>query len=117
MNVSAPFHCSLMMPAQERLAADLAEINYGEFAFPILHNVDAAVNTDPLVVAGKLTEQVSSPVRWLQSIDAMAGAGIERFIEVGPGKVLTGLVRQIKKDAVYANVENAESLRNTLELQ
>ncbi len=117
LNVSAPFHCSLMMPAQERLAADLAEINYGEFAFPILHNVDAAVNTDPLVVAGKLTEQVSSPVRWLQSIDAMAGAGIERFIEVGPGKVLTGLVRQIKKDAVYANVENAESLRNTLELQ
>jgi len=117
LNVSAPFHCSLMMPAQERLAADLAGINYGEFAFPILHNVDAAVNTDPRAVAGKLTEQVSSPVRWLQSIEAMAGAGIERFIEVGPGKVLTGLVRQIKKDAVYANVENAESLRNTLELQ
>jgi len=69
------------------------------------------------MVAAKLTEQVSSPVRWLQTVEAMADAGVEKFIEVGPGKVLTGLLRQIKRDAVYANVENTESLRNTLELQ
>jgi len=117
LNVSAPFHCALMMSAQEKLAADLNELNYGDFAFPIFHNVDAAANSDSALVASKLTEQVSSPVRWLQTVEAMADAGTEKFIEVGPGKVLTGLVRQTKKDAVYANVENTESLRNTLELQ
>ncbi len=117
LNVSAPFHCRLMMPAQERLAEDLNSLSYRDVAFPIFHNVDAAQNDDPAVVAIKLTEQVSSPVRWLQSVEAMADAGVGRFIEVGPGKVLTGLVRQIRKDAVHANVENAESLRSTLELQ
>lgn len=117
LNVSAPFHCALMMPAQDRLADDLNGLKYSDFGFPIFHNVDAAANTEAAAVAGKLTEQVSSPVRWLQSVEAMAAAGVEKFIEGGPGKVLTGLVRQIKKDAVYANVENAESLRSTLELQ
>ncbi|HTH36808.1 MAG TPA: ACP S-malonyltransferase [Pyrinomonadaceae bacterium] len=117
LNVSAPFHCALMMPAQEKLADDLKDLDYGDFVFPIFHNVDAAVNRDPRMVAAKLTEQVSSPVRWLQTVEAMADAGVEKFIEVGPGKVLTGLLRQIKRDAVYANVENTESLRNTLELQ
>ena len=111
LNVSAPFHCALMMPAQEKLAGDLAELEYGGFDFPIFHNVDAAANTDAAVVGGKLTDQVSSPVRWLQTIENMSAAGVEEFIEVGPGKVLTGLVRQIKKDAVYANVDNVESLR------
>src|SRR5688572_24630151 len=103
LNVSAPFHCALMMPAQERLAADLSELNYGSFRFPILHNVDAVENRAAAMVANKLTRQVSSAVRWLQTIENMAAAGVERFIEVGPGKVLTGLVRQIKKDAVCAN--------------
>ena len=117
LNVSAPFHCALMMPAQERLASDLKALVYAGFVFPIFHNVDAVANSDANAVAAKLTDQVSSPVRWLQSIEAMADAGAEKFIEVGPGKVLTGLVRQIKKDAVYSNVENAESLRSTLELQ
>ena len=117
LNVSAPFHCALMMPAQERLAADLDSLDYAPFAFPIFHNVDATESNDPTVVAAKLTEQVSSPVRWLETVEAMAEAGVEKFIEVGPGKVLTGLVRQIRKDAVYGNVENAESLKGTLELQ
>lgn len=117
LNVSAPFHCSLMMPAQERLSEDLNVLRYGGFSVPIFHNVDAAANRDPAVVAEKLADQVSSPVRWLQIIESMAADGVEKFIEVGPGKVLTGLVRQIKKDAVYANVENAESLKSTLELQ
>ena len=117
LNVSAPFHCALMMPAQERLAEDLAILNYGEFAFAIFHNVDAIANNERSNVANKLTDQVSSPVRWLQTIENMADAGVEQFIEVGPGKVLTGLVRQINKEAVYANVENTDSLRSNLELQ
>lgn len=115
LNVSAPFHCALMMPAQERLAADLAVLAYGGFAFPIVHNVDASENSDAGVVKTKLTEQVSSPVRWLQTIENMTAIGVEKFIEIGPGKVLTGLVRQIKRDAFYSSIENSESLRSTLE--
>lgn len=115
LNVSAPFHCALMMPAQERLASELATLSYGGFEFPILHNVDAAESTDENAVARKLTEQVSSPVRWLQTIENMTASGVEKFIEIGPGKVLSGLVRQINKEAVYSNIEDSESLRNTLE--
>lgn len=117
LNVSAPFHCALMMPAQEKLADDLEALGYGALRFPILHNVDAAVNGDPTLVCDKLTRQVSSPVRWLQTIEKMSANGVEKFIEVGPGKVLTGLVRQINRDVAYANVENSESLRSTLETQ
>jgi [acyl-carrier-protein] S-malonyltransferase len=115
LNVSAPFHCALMMPAQERLEADLSELDYGNFSFPVLHNIDAAVNTDSSVVCNKLTRQVSSPVRWAQTIENMRANGVGKFIEIGPGKVLTGLVRQIDREAVYSNIENTESLRNTLE--
>ncbi len=115
LNVSAPFHCALMVPAQERLAADLAGLEYGDFAFPILHNVDADVNNDASAVCDRLTRQVSSPVRWLQTIENMVGSGVEKFVEIGPGKVLTGLVRQINKEVVYANIENSEGLRNTIE--
>jgi len=115
LNVSAPFHCALMMPAQERLSADLETLVYSKFAFPVLHNVDAAANDKASVVCSRLTEQVSSPVRWLETIENMSAAGVERFVEIGPSKVLTGLVRQINRDAVYANIENTGSLRNTLE--
>jgi [acyl-carrier-protein] S-malonyltransferase len=115
LNVSAPFHCALMMPAQERLAADLAGLACGAFGFPVYHNVDAEPNEDPDVVAEKLTQQVSSPVRWLETIENMKAAGVDTFIELGPGKVLSGLVRQIDRQAVCYNVADAESLRNTLE--
>ncbi len=115
LNVSAPFHCSLMMPAQERLADDLADLGYADFAFPIVHNVDAAANDDPALVRSALTKQVSSTVRWLQSIEFLRTQGVDRFVEVGPGKVLSGLVRQIDRQATVSNVENTEGLRNTLE--
>lgn len=115
LNVSAPFHCALMSPAQDRLADDLAELRYGDFAFPIVHNVDAIVNIDASAVCDKLTRQVTSPVRWLQTIENMIANGVDKFLEIGPGKVLTGLVRQIDREVFYANVENFESLRNTLE--
>ncbi len=115
LNVSAPFHCALMMPAQVRLANDLADLEYGDFEFPIVHNVDAAINRDAAAVCDKLVGQVSSPVRWLQTIESMSAGVVERFIEIGPGKVLTGLVRQINRDAECSNIENTEGLRNTLE--
>jgi [acyl-carrier-protein] S-malonyltransferase len=104
-----------MMPAQERLAVDLLELGYNGFDFPIFHNVDAAENDSVSVVTERLTQQVSSPVRWLQTIQNMKAAGVTKFIEIGPGKVLTGLVRQIDKEATYANIEDSGSLSNTLE--
>jgi [acyl-carrier-protein] S-malonyltransferase len=115
LNVSAPFHCALMMPAQERLAVDLDAIEYGDLDFPIVHNVDAELNADASKVADALTRQVSSPVRWVQSVERLRSAGVDTIIEVGAGKVLSGLVRQIDRDISSLNVENSESLRNTLE--
>ena len=103
------------MPAQQRLAADLAELEYSEFEFPVVHNVDATANNDPSAVGDRLVRQVSSPVRWLQTMQNMSSSGITKFIEIGPGKVLTGLVRQSIDGAEYGNIENTESLRNTLE--
>jgi [acyl-carrier-protein] S-malonyltransferase len=115
LNVSAPFHCALMMPAQERLAVDLEKLNYGSCEFPIVQNVNAQGSDDPSKVADALTRQVTSPVRWVESIEFLRHQGVDKFIEVGPGKVLSGLVRQIDREAATANVENTESLRNTLD--
>ena len=115
LNVSAPFHCGLMTPAEDRLAVDLNELQYGAFEFPIVHNVDAHENNDTGKVSDALKRQVSSPVRWLQSMQRLRELGVDKFIEIGPGKVLSGLLRQIDREAVSANVENTESLRTALE--
>jgi [acyl-carrier-protein] S-malonyltransferase len=115
LNVSAPFHCALMMPAQERLASDLAGLEYADLEFPIVHNVDGMSSGSASDVRDKLTRQVSSPVKWLSSMELMRADGVEKFIEIGPGKVLSGLVRQIARDAVCSNIEDSVSLSNTLE--
>src|SRR5215203_1793354 len=114
LNVSAPFHCALMMPAQERLAGDLKMLQYGEFRFPIVHNVDAEENQDAGKVADALKRQVSSTVKWLQSIERLRTLGVEKFIEVGPGKVLSSLLRQNDREAATMNVESMSSLREAL---
>lgn len=113
LNVSAPFHCALMMPAQERLAADVGSLGYGKFGMPIVHNVDAAVNSDETMVADRLTRQVSSPVKWLQSVETLIDNGVDTFVEVGPGRVLSGVVKQIDRDVRILSVENTDSLMNT----
>lgn len=115
LNVSAPFHCDLMLPAQDRLAVDLAEIDFRDLSFPIIENVSAEANTSGAQARTALTEQVSSPVLWAQTIENLINEGVETFIEVGAGKVLSGLVRQINRDVRSLNVENVESLRNTLQ--
>ena len=115
LNVSAPFHCDLMLPAQERLARDLAGIEYRDLKFPIIENVSAEENARGERVKTALTEQVSKPVRWAQTIENLINEGVETFAEVGAGKVLSGLVRQINRDVRCLNVENTESLRNTKE--
>ena len=113
LNVSAPFHCALMKPAQEKLAFDLGAINFNELRFPVIENVTARINTDGKRVPEALTEQVSSPVKWLQSIETLIGQGVETFVEVGAGKILSGLVRQINRDVRCLNVEDQASLSNT----
>lgn len=113
LNVSAPFHCALMMPAQEKLAVDLHEINFEDLEFPIIENVSAEENSNGNRVATALTEQVSSPVRWLQTVENLIEKGVDTFVEVGAGKVLSGLVKQINRDVRVFNVEDLESLSNT----
>ncbi len=114
LNVSAPFHCDLMFPAQERLTEDLANIEFTDLRFPIIENVSAEANTSGERARAALTEQVSSPVRWAQSVETLLAEDVETFIEIGAGKVLSGLVRQINRDVRCLNVENTESLKEAI---
>ncbi|HKO44280.1 MAG TPA: ACP S-malonyltransferase [Pyrinomonadaceae bacterium] len=113
LNVSAPFHCELMKPAQERLEADLESVAFQDLATPLVTNVDAVEIEKGDVAKQSLVRQVTAPVRWLQSVEYMIASGVETFVEVGPGKVLTGLMRQISRDVKCFNVEDADSLKST----
>jgi [acyl-carrier-protein] S-malonyltransferase len=95
LNVSAPFHCSLMAPAAQRMKDALATTRVGALSFPVLPNVLGTPNTDATRVPALLVEQVDSPVRWQQTVMAMAESGVTRALEIGPGKVLAGLVKRI----------------------
>ena len=103
--VSAPFHSSLMRPAEERLAPHLNETDFGTPEVPIVVNVDANATREADRARTALIEQVSRPVRWQQSVEAMAAMGVELFVEIGPGKVLSGLVGRINKQIRRVNVE------------
>ena len=114
--VSAPFHCALMQPAQERLAKDLGQISFRNPEYPLINNADVAEVRSSEGIADSLTRQVCSPVRWTESIQNLIGAGVQLFVEVGPGKVLSGLIRQIDRTVKTANVEDPKSLEQTLEV-
>jgi len=111
--VSAPFHCALMQPAQDRLSADLEGTEFADLRVPLVTNVDADAIRSGSKERASLVRQVSSPVRWLESVRFLASAGVELFVEVGPGKVLSGLVRQIVSDARCLNVADTASLEAT----
>jgi len=113
--VSAPFHCSLMKPAQDRLAVDLAALTFQNPSIPVVCNVDAAPVTDATASRDALVRQVTGSVKWQQSIQLLIARGVERFVEVGPGKVLCGLMRQIDRSKPCSNVGDAASLQKTLE--
>ena len=110
LNVSAPFHCALMKPAQDRLAPDLERLTFNEPKFPVITNVDARITTAPAELRDALVRQVSAPVRWLESLQVLMLNGVETTVEVGPGKVLSGLMRQTNRDVKSLNVEDAASL-------
>jgi [acyl-carrier-protein] S-malonyltransferase len=113
--VSAPFHCSLMKPAQDRLAGDLQVLNLANPAVPVLCNVDAALVATADTGRDALIRQVTGSVKWDQSMRALIAKGVDTFIEVGPGKVLCGLMRQIDRSKLAVNVEDDASLAKTTE--
>ena len=108
--VSAPFHCALMQPAAERLADVLAQVAVADPAVPVVSNVAALPNRDGNRVKELLIAQVCAPVRWDESVQKMAELGATRYIEIGPGKVLAGLVKRIVKEAEVVNFENSGNL-------
>jgi [acyl-carrier-protein] S-malonyltransferase len=109
--VSAPFHCSLMKPAGERLEKALEEISVCDLKIPVVTNVEAEANTSKDRVKELLVAQVSSPVRWEESIRKMIGEGIEEVLEIGPGKVLSGLMKRIDSRVETKNVEDLKTLK------
>jgi len=111
LNVSAPFHCALMLPAQERLAFDLESVSFHDLSMPLVTNVDAAPNKAGNAARESVVRQVSAPVRWLESMQFLIREGVDTFVEVGPGKILSGLMRQISREVKCFNVEDAASLK------
>lgn len=113
--VSAPFHSELMRPAQQRLEDDLRKIQFGPLRIPLVTNVDASVITNGEEARSALVRQVTLPVRWEDSMRELMEEGVTTFVEVGPGRVLSGLLRQIERSVHSFNVEDSKSLQSTLE--
>jgi [acyl-carrier-protein] S-malonyltransferase len=113
--VSAPFHCSLMKPAQQRLAADLQGLQFQNPAIPVVCNVDAASVTEAEPSRDALIRQVTGSVKWEQSVRLLINQGVQTSVEVGPGKVLWGLMRQIDRSRTCLTVGDEASLQKTLE--
>jgi [acyl-carrier-protein] S-malonyltransferase len=109
--VSVPSHCSLMAPAGERLSDTLRGIDVLPLQAPVVTNVEAKPNSDSQRVKMLLVEQLSSPVLWDASVREMASRGVSRFLEIGPGKVLSGLVKRIDKDVRTGNVEDVAGIK------
>ncbi len=114
--VSAPFHSALMRPAEIQLQRDIAQLRFSNPAFPLVNNVDAAEVSAAARIGDSLVRQVCSPVRWTESMQLLIRRGVGFFVEVGPGRVLSGLLRQIDRNVKLANVEDEKSLNETLTL-
>jgi len=113
--VSAPFHCALMKPAADRLGGVLDSVTVHDMVLPVVANADATPNSDKSRVRPLLVTQVCSPVLWEQSVAAMVNQGVARFVEVGPGKVLSGLVKRIAKEitaeVIISNIEDIAGIK------
>ena len=112
--VSAPFHCALMQPAQDRLAADLQNLTFQTSSAPVVANIDAKPRNGGDASRDALIRQVTGAVRWVQCVHELIAGGAKMFVEIGPGKVLCGLMRQIDRAQTCANVEDEASLQKAL---
>ncbi|HAS6076152.1 TPA: ACP S-malonyltransferase [Vibrio vulnificus] len=108
--VSVPSHCALMKPAAEKLAVALESIEFKAPQLPVINNVDVVAETDPAKIKDALVRQLYSPVRWTESVELMSSQGVEKLLEMGPGKVLTGLTKRIVKSLEAAAVNDVASL-------
>ncbi len=113
--VSAPFHSSLLRPAADRLRERLAGTIVRAPTIPVIHNVDVATHNEPGEIRIALAQQAASPVRWVETVQAMVALGVTHVIEIGPGKVLQGMVKRIAPQVMALAVADAESLKSTLE--
>ncbi|MFH1368184.1 MAG: ACP S-malonyltransferase [Elusimicrobiota bacterium] len=115
LNVSGPFHSSLMTPAAEMMKDELKKYSFSEPKFPVVTNCDGQVTTDAGAIKEKLVKQINSPVYWESSMLKMTGAGTDVFIELGPQRILSGLLRRIDKTKKSFNIEDKKTLEKTLE--
>ncbi len=114
LKVSAPFHSALLKPAEHRLSADLDRCEFADLQYPLVTNVDAAVIRTGIEACSALKRQVSRPVLWYESIQRLLDEGVRTFVEVGPGKVLLGLIRSIDKSVTMLGAEDEKSVENVL---
>jgi [acyl-carrier-protein] S-malonyltransferase len=112
--VSAPFHSSLLQPAAARLRSHLAGVPLQAPRVPVINNVDVAIENEPARIVDALARQAASPVRWVETVQALARAGVTHVVECGPGKVLSGLVRRIEPGLEALSINDRESLESTL---
>jgi len=113
--VSAPFHSSLLKPAADRLRERLAGVSFSAPAIAVIHNFDVATYADPAAIRETLAQQASNPVRWVETVQKMAAEGVTHVVEIGPGRVLQGLVKRIAPGIQALAVTDAASLAATLE--
>ncbi len=114
--VSAPFHCTLLKPAGEKLAVEIDKVSLNDIKIPVVTNVTGEAIVDKSIVKELLIRQVSTSVMWEKCIRTMLDAGVDTFVEIGPGKVLSGFVKKIDKEVTVVNVENVETLNKVLEV-
>ena len=112
LSVSAPFHCELMKTATELMRNELAKIVFKDFKTALISNVTAQEIDNSLLIRDLLVRQIESRVRWRESIIFMINKGINRFIEIGPGKVLSGLVKRINKDIKTSTINNESDIKD-----
>ena len=112
LEVSAPFHCSLMEPAAVRLREVIAKVDLHPMKYPVVTNIEATANSDPARVEDILVEQVVSPVRWAESLEFIKNSGVSEFFEIGPSKVLSGLVKRTLRDVSCASIEKPDELHH-----
>ena len=115
LNVSGPFHSAMLKGAGEKLGGELAHVTIQKFITPYVTNVTAEYVTEPNEVKDLLIRQVSSPVKWQQCVEKMIENGVDTFIEIGPGKTLTGFMKKINRNVTAMNIQTLEELEKVVE--